>query len=49
VAAGIILLGETLTLNEPLGAAIIIVGALLVQGRLRPLRRQRVQPDSMPA
>jgi drug/metabolite transporter (DMT)-like permease len=49
VLAGIAFLGETLTWNEPLGAAIIIFGALLVQDRLGPLRRQRAQPDRMPA
>jgi drug/metabolite transporter (DMT)-like permease len=34
VAAGVILLGETLTWNEPLGAVVIILGALLTQGQL---------------
>jgi drug/metabolite transporter (DMT)-like permease len=34
VGAGIVLLGESVTWNEPLGAAIILLGALLTQGRL---------------
>jgi len=34
VIAGVTLLGETLTWNEPVGGAIIILGALLTQGRI---------------
>ncbi|RKS09828.1 drug/metabolite transporter (DMT)-like permease [Nocardiopsis sp. Huas11] len=40
VIAGIVLLGETLAWNQPVGAVVIIVGAALCQGllRVRPLR-----------
>jgi drug/metabolite transporter (DMT)-like permease len=33
--AGVLALGEHLTWNEPLGASVIILGALLAQGRVR--------------
>lgn len=39
VALGIAVLGERLTWNEPVGAAIVFVGILLVQQRLRLRRR----------
>jgi drug/metabolite transporter (DMT)-like permease len=39
VALGIVVLGETLSWNEPVGAALVFVGILLTQGRLRGLRR----------
>ena len=39
VLAGVLLLGEVLTWNEPVGAAVIIVGALLTQGQLRRIGR----------
>jgi drug/metabolite transporter (DMT)-like permease len=40
VALGIVLLGETLSWNAPLGAALVFLGILLAQGRLRlPQRR----------
>lgn len=43
VALGILLLGETLTWNAPLGALIVFLGILLAQGRLRlPGRRKDV-------
>ncbi|MFD6100890.1 DMT family transporter [Nocardiopsis flavescens] len=35
IAAGIVLMGETLVWNQPLGALVIIVGAALCQGLLR--------------
>jgi drug/metabolite transporter (DMT)-like permease len=35
---GIVLLGESLTWNEPVGAAIVLVGAALVQGLIRSRR-----------
>lgn len=38
VLAGILILGERLTWNEPLGAAIIVAGAALTQARQRPSR-----------
>lgn len=40
VTAGVVLLGETLTWNQPLGALVIIVGAALCQGVVR-VRRPR--------
>ena len=39
--AGVLVLGEHLSWNEPLGAAVIILGALLAQGSLRPARIAR--------
>ena len=40
VIAGVVLMGETLAWNQPLGAVVIIVGAALCQGllRVRPVR-----------
>ncbi|MGW5875860.1 DMT family transporter [Nocardiopsis terrae] len=38
VAAGVLLLGETLSWNQPLGAAVIILGAALCQGVIRVRR-----------
>lgn len=38
VTAGVVLLGETLTWNQPLGALVIILGAALCQGVVRPRR-----------
>jgi drug/metabolite transporter (DMT)-like permease len=35
ILAGIALLGERLTWNEPVGAAVIVAGAALVQARTR--------------
>jgi drug/metabolite transporter (DMT)-like permease len=40
VALGIILLGESLSWNAPLGAALVFLGILLAQGRLRMPRRR---------
>ena len=39
VVLGIVVLGETLSWNEPVGALIVFVGILLAQGRLRLRRR----------
>jgi drug/metabolite transporter (DMT)-like permease len=39
VALGILVLGEVLSWNEPAGAALVLVGILLAQGRLRARRR----------
>lgn len=41
VALGIVVLGEQLTWNEPVGALIVFFGILLVQGRLGVRRRVR--------
>ncbi|ASU83434.1 EamA family transporter [Nocardiopsis gilva YIM 90087] len=38
VVAGVVILGESLVWNEPVGAAIIILGAALSHGSLRPRR-----------
>lgn len=38
VTAGVVLLGETLSWNQPLGALVIILGAALCQGVLRVRR-----------
>ncbi len=42
VLLGILVLGERLVWNEPVGAALVILGVLLAQGRLR--RRRRSAP-----
>jgi drug/metabolite transporter (DMT)-like permease len=52
VIAGVVLLGEILTWNEPVGAVIIVIGALLTQGQLmraghivgRRLRARTISP-----
>ena len=46
VALGIIVLGETLHWNEPVGALVVIVGILFAQGRIRLPRRR---PDASAA
>ncbi len=45
VALGILLLGETLSWNAPVGAVVVFAGILLAQGRLR-LPRRRVAADA---
>ncbi|MGX1701459.1 DMT family transporter [Microbacterium sp. NPDC055357] len=39
VVLGIIVLGESLGWNEPIGALVVFAGILLVQDRLKPIRR----------
>jgi drug/metabolite transporter (DMT)-like permease len=34
IAVGVSLLGEALTLNEPLGGLVVLLGVALAQGRL---------------
>ncbi|MFW5417399.1 DMT family transporter [Nocardiopsis sp. CNT-189] len=46
VAAGTLLLGERLSWNEPAGTVLILLGAALTQGVLRPRRRP---PEPLPA
>jgi drug/metabolite transporter (DMT)-like permease len=41
VVAGVLVLGEHLTWNEPVGAVVVVVSVLLAQGRLRLPRRVR--------
>lgn len=41
VALGILVLGEGLTWNEPVGALVVFAGILLAQDRLRALRQRR--------
>ncbi len=41
VALGILVLGERISWNEPVGAAVVFLGILLVQQRLRLPRRTR--------
>lgn len=41
VALGVIVLGETVSWNEPVGAVIVFLGILLAQDRLRPRSRAR--------
>ncbi|MFF2272937.1 DMT family transporter [Agromyces sp. NPDC058136] len=43
VALGVLLLGERFSWHEPLGAALVLVGILLTQGRLRFGRRRSVE------
>jgi drug/metabolite transporter (DMT)-like permease len=42
VLLGVIVLGETLSWNEPLGAVLVLVGILFAQRRIRIGRRQAV-------
>ena len=45
VLLGVLILGETLVWNEPVGAALVILGVLLAQRRLRlPSRHRRATP-----
>jgi drug/metabolite transporter (DMT)-like permease len=46
VVAGVVLLGERLEWNEPVGGLIVVVGALITQDRLsrRPWRPRRLAP-----
>ena len=46
--AGIALLGEHLRWNEPLGAAVVLAGIALGQGRLRYLRAARPSSADSP-
>ncbi|TXN28648.1 DMT family transporter [Lacisediminihabitans profunda] len=47
VVLGVAVLGESLSWNEPVGAAIVLAGILLAQGRiLRPRRQPAVLPVS---
>ncbi len=48
VALGIVLLSETLTWNEPIGALIVIAGIAVSQGRLTDLRHRRHPLDASP-
>ena len=41
IAVGVSLLGEALTLNEPLGGLVVLLGVALAQGRLAPPARRR--------
>jgi drug/metabolite transporter (DMT)-like permease len=45
VALGILVLGETLSWNEPLGAVIVFLGILLAQRRLRLPRRRTARGE----
>jgi drug/metabolite transporter (DMT)-like permease len=52
VVAGVVFLGESLTWNEPVGAAIIVLGALLTQGqvgRVRAVVGRRLRPRTISA
>ena len=40
VALGVLLLGETFSWHEPVGAVLVLLGILLTQGRLRLSRRR---------
>ena len=42
-ALGILVLGEGLTWNEPLGAVVVLVGVAISQDRLAPLLRRRAR------
>ncbi len=39
MALGILILGERISWNEPVGAAVVFIGILLVQQRIRLPRR----------
>ena len=44
VVLGVLVLGETVSWNEPAGGAIVLLGILLAQDRLRLRRRRPAQP-----
>ncbi len=48
VALGILILGEEITWNEPVGALIVFAGILLAQDRLTALRRPAPAPAPVP-
>lgn len=48
-AAGVLLLGESLSWNEPTGAAVILVGAALTQRRPKPVPLPRAETEPAPA
>jgi drug/metabolite transporter (DMT)-like permease len=43
VALGILILGEHLTWNEPVGAAVVLAGILLTQQRVRLFTRRQAE------
>ncbi|ANF31792.1 hypothetical protein A0130_08995 [Leifsonia xyli] len=49
VALGILVLGEHLTWNEPVGAVIVLAGILLTQQRVRMLTRRQAEPAAREA
>jgi len=49
VALGILILGERLTWNEPVGALVVIAGILLTQQRVRLLTRRQTEPAALEA
>ncbi len=48
VALGVLLLGETFSWHEPVGAVLVLLGILLTQGRLRLSRRRDSDAASSP-
>ena len=48
VALGILVLGERLSWNEPVGAAVVLAGILLAQQRVRLLTRRAVLAATPP-
>ncbi|MFC7405609.1 DMT family transporter [Georgenia alba] len=49
VLLGVLVLGEALTINQPIGALIVIAGIVVGQGHVRLLRRRRPQAEPVPA
>jgi len=49
VALGILVLGEHLTWNEPVGAVVVLAGILLTQQRVRLLTRRQAEPAAREA
>lgn len=49
VALGILILGEHLTWNEPVGALVVIAGILLTQQRVRLFTRRQPEPAALEA
>jgi drug/metabolite transporter (DMT)-like permease len=46
--AGVLILGETLSWNEPVGALVVITGVAIAQGVLARWRRRRARPAADP-
>lgn len=49
VLLGVLILGESLSWNEPVGALVVFLGILLAQNRLRLPRRETTKADAAPA
>lgn len=47
IVLGVLVLGETFTWNQPLGAVLVMLGIVFTQGRLKLPSRRRRRPDAV--